>query len=345
MASPRVGERVVVVSTISDVARAAGVSVATVSRALRGLGRVNPATRARIIAVAKELNYVASPTATSLASGRTMVVGITAPTFTRWFFATLVSAIGAAVRVDGYQLLLFDLERNAGTARAELTAPLLSKRVDGLVSLNVPMTDAEQTLIEKLGLPLVAVGEPVAAHPFVQIDDAAAVRTATEHVISLGHSRIGYAGAAPKSGLLHTPSTRLGAFRDTLDAHGLTWRDDWFLDVDWTAGSSKPAAAACLTAADRPTAFVAASDELAFGILLAARDVGLDVPRDLSVVGIDDHELAGAFNLSTMRQDVVGQGRLAAEMLLALMAGEPADGAGVTFACDFVRRASSAPPP
>src|SRR3712207_3373079 len=97
-------------STITDVAREAGVSVATVSRALRGLDRVSPRTRERVFKVATELDYVASPTATSLASGRTQVVGVVAPFLTRWFFATLVSAIEKTLRRHGHHVLLFDLE-------------------------------------------------------------------------------------------------------------------------------------------------------------------------------------------------------------------------------------------
>src|SRR5687768_3396945 len=126
-------------STITDVARAAGVSVATVSRALRGLDKVSPETRARVRRVAAELEYVASPTAASLASGRTRVVGVVAPFLTRWFFATLVSGIEKSLRDHGHHVMLFGLEDESFDRRMRLTQSLLWKRVDGLVILNIPL--------------------------------------------------------------------------------------------------------------------------------------------------------------------------------------------------------------
>src|SRR5688500_11349798 len=117
----------VLMSTITDVARAAGVSVATVSRALRGRDKVNPETRARVRRVAAELEYVASPTAASLASGRTRVIGVVAPFLTRWFFSTLVSGIEKTLREHGHHVLLFDLEDESYDRRMRLTQAMLSK--------------------------------------------------------------------------------------------------------------------------------------------------------------------------------------------------------------------------
>jgi DNA-binding LacI/PurR family transcriptional regulator len=163
-------------TTISDVARAAGVSVATVSRALRGVNSVNAATRARVLKAAEALEYVASPTAASLASGRTRVVGIITPFMTRWFFATAISAIEKTLREHDYNALLVDLEADSAFERRPLTARMLNKRFDGLIVLNVPLRDEELALLEKLDLPTVAIGNPVPGHPLIRIDDEEAVR-------------------------------------------------------------------------------------------------------------------------------------------------------------------------
>ncbi|HYN29575.1 MAG TPA: LacI family DNA-binding transcriptional regulator [Dermatophilaceae bacterium] len=332
-------------STITDVARVAGVSVATVSRALRGLDRVSADTRERVLRVAGELDYVASPTATSLASGRTQVVGVVAPFLTRWFFSELVSAIEKALRGRGHHVLLLDLEDESYTSRLPLSQNMLWKRVDGLITLNIPMSGEEVALVDRLGFPLVAVGTPVPGRTCVAIDDAAAIRTATEHLIGLGHSRIAYVGAVPR-GAVHvlTPRTRLRSFEATMRAHGLATPAHWVRAADWTADAAAADACELLTGGDAPTAVVAASDELAFGVLAAARRAGVGVPRELSVVGVDDHYLSAVLGLTTVRQDVAAQGRRAAELLLAaLEADEPPLACTELVPTELVVRESSGP--
>lgn len=336
-------------STITDVAREAGVSVATVSRALRGLDRVSPRTRERVFKVAEELDYVASPTATSLASGRTQVVGVVAPFLTRWFFATLVSAIEKTLRQHGHHVLLFDLEDEAYDRRLPLSQNMLWKRVDGVITLNLPMTATELELVDRLGLPLVAIGTPVADRPNVRIDDALAMRVATEHLVSLGHERIAYIGAVPRNvAHIQTPQARLDAFRDVMREHGLTEQRQWILGSDWTADSAAEDTRTLLASPERPTAVAAASDEMAIGAMAAARAQGLRIPQDLSVVGIDDHALSNVLGLTTVRQDVAAQGRQAAEILLRALGVDAPGGATsdvVVVDTELVVRQSTAPPP
>lgn len=115
---------------------------------------------------------MASPTATSLASGRTEIVGVVAPFLTRWFFASLVSAIEKSLRARGHHVLLFDLEDESYDSRLHLSQNLLWRRVDGVITLNLPMTDEELALLDRLALPAVAIGTPMPGHPCVRIDDA-----------------------------------------------------------------------------------------------------------------------------------------------------------------------------
>ncbi|SER92788.1 transcriptional regulator, LacI family [Pedococcus cremeus] len=333
-------------STISDVAKAAGVSVATVSRALRGLDRVNPQTRAKVLQVAEQLQYVASPTAASLASGRTRVVGVVAPFLTRWFFATLLSGIEKSLREHGHHVVLFDLEAEPMGRRMRLTQSMLWKRVDGVVVLNVPMDDAERELIERLELPVVTVGNRVGGWPCVRIDDTAAMVLAAQHVIDLGHTEIAYVGVVPHdSDHLQTPLERRSAFLATMEAAGLSCPPEWLVDSDWTASGAAAHVVPVLTGAHRPTAVVAASDEMAIGVLCAARRLGIAVPGELSVVGIDDHTFADVMDLSTVRQNVDEQGRRAGQILMGQILGSdtpPPD--ELVLPVELVVRSSTAAP-
>ena len=309
-------------STISDVAKAAGVSVATVSRALRGVGRVSPRTRDRVLAAASELHYVASPAATSLVSGRSRGVVVITPYFNRWFFATVITGIEKVLREHGYHVLLCDLEGHSFDTRLPITQTMLWKRADGVVILNVPPMPAERSVLDRLGLPVVTVGNRQPGWPSVRIDDKEAMRVATRHVLALGHRDIGYAGTVPSSIThLQTPFDRRSAFTTVLHENGLRCPPEWTLECDWTAvGAAEHADR--LFAGDRyPTCVVAASDEMAFGVMSAARRRGLDVPGDVSVVGIDDHVHAGIFDLTTVRQDVEAQGSLAGSLMLDALHG------------------------
>lgn len=334
-------------STITDVAREAGVSVATVSRALRGLDRVSPRTRERVLKVATELDYVASPTATSLASGRTQVVGVVAPFLTRWFFATLVSSIEKTLRQHGHHVLLFDLEDDNYNKRLPLSQNMLWKRVDGVITLNLPLTEQELELVDRLGLPLVAIGTPVADRPNVRIDEDLAMRTATEYLVGLGHERISYIGTVPSNAAhIQTPQARLDAFRSVMHEHGLPEHPHWILESDWTADSAAADTRALLASDDRPTALAAASDEMAIGAMAAARAEGLRIPEDLSIIGVDDHVLSNVLGLTTVRQDVAAQGREAAGILLRALGVDTTEGRAnhVVVPTELIVRHSTAPP-
>lgn len=311
-------------STIGDVARAAGVSVATVSRALRGLDRVSPETRERVLKAAAELHYSASPAATSLVSGRTRGIAVVTPYFNRWFFATVISGLEKVLRDHGYHVLLCDLEGHTFDTRLPLSQSMFWKRADAVVILNVPLDPTERALLDRMGLPVVTVGNRQPGWPSVRIDDKQAMRIATEHVIGLGHKEIAYAGTVPASVThLQTPFDRREAFMAVLGEHGLQSRPEWVLKCEWTAESAAEHADRLFSDSHLPTCVVAASDEIAFGVLSAARRHRLDVPRDLSVIGVDDHVHAGIFDLTTVRQDVIAQGRCAGAMILDALAGRP----------------------
>ena len=333
-------------TTILDVARASGVSVATVSRALRGLDRVSDTTRARVLEVAAELHYVASPTAASLASGRTRVVGVITPFVDRWYFASLISAIEKSIRDRAHHVLLLDLE-DSPSRRLTLTHDMVSKRVDGAIVLNLPLTDAEEQVLRHLELPTVTVGNAFDGWSSVRIDDGSTVRTAVDHLVGLGHRKVAYIGAVLRADAYgEVPRERRDAFVSSMQRHRLPVPGDWIRLCDWTARDATVDAEALFTDADLPTAVVAASDEMALGVLAAAGRHGLRVPEDLSIVGVDDHPLAAVFGLTTVHQDVKAQAAQASALLL----GQLDRGAsrqqveGVVLPTALVVRESTAPP-
>jgi LacI family repressor for deo operon, udp, cdd, tsx, nupC, and nupG len=331
-------------STIKDVAQAAGVSVATVSRALRGVDRVRPQTRERIQRLAAEMDFVASPTAASLASGRTRVIAVVAPSRTRWYFATLVSGIDRRLRQHDHMVFLVDLEEEGDNPRRRLSQAMLLKRVDGVIALNVPVDEAELEVLDRLDLPLVAVGSPVPGRSLVRIDDVLTARVATEHLIGLGHTRT-FVGPMPDDiAQTQAPLQRLHGFRETVANHGLSLPPRFIIDAGWTALSASRAVTELLEAPDRPTAVMAASDEMAMGVLQAARRLGLRIPHDLSVIGIDDHVLSEVMDLTTMRQDLQAQGELAAEMLIRRMGDPTLPAEIVTAATELVLRGTTGSP-
>jgi len=305
---------------IEDVAREAGVSTATVSRALRGLPRVSDATRARVLEAAERMQYVASPHAASLAGGRTRAVGVVVPNVTRWFFGSVVHAAEELLREEGYDLLLHNITGDPESRRRLFTAHLQRKRVDAVMVLALQPTAEETAALEQTGSPVVVVGGYVPDWPCVRIDDVQAASDATQHLVDLGHERIAHLGGVPDpehAGLAFSaPSDRVRGYRQTMAAAGLSVDPDWVVTGDFTARAGLAACRTLLGAHHRPTAIFAGSDEMAFGAAQAVREAGLRVPEDISLVGVDDHELSEFFDLTTVAQPAGELGRLGARRLL-----------------------------
>ncbi|TDB78634.1 LacI family DNA-binding transcriptional regulator [Micromonospora sp. KC721] len=317
---------------IDDVARLAGVSTATVSRALRGLPTVSAATRQRVLAAAEKLEYAVSPSASRLAGGRTGTVAVVAPRLTRWFFATVVEAIEEFLHEAGYDLLLYNLGGREQVRQRVLRTANLHKRADAIMLVATPLGPADLTALAQLDLPGITIssGGDVPGWPCVRIDDVAAARTATRHLLDLGHRRIAHISGDPDDELAFTTHLdRRRGYREALRAAGVV--PDPSLDVESTfslAGGAR-ATAELLARGEPPTAIFASCDEMAMGALSALRDAGLRVPQDVSVIGIDDHDLAGVLGLSTIAQPAAEQGRLAARLLLDPLGayhGEPYPG-------------------
>ena len=179
----------------------------------------------------------------------------------------------------------------------------------------------------------------------MRIDDRAAMALATQHIIDLGHTEIAYVGVVPAtSAHLQTPLDRRAAFTATLSRAGLSCPPEWVIESDWTAPGAARDILPLLTGTHRPTAVVAASDEMAIGVMCAARRLGLRVPEDLSVVGIDDHALSGVLDLTTVRQEVDLQGRQAGEILIQQLQGRGAPPDETVLPIKLMVRGSTRPP-
>jgi DNA-binding LacI/PurR family transcriptional regulator len=335
------------VTSIDDVARAAGMSTATVSRALRGLPNVSDATRARIRDIADELGYVASSNASGLASGRTDTLGVVVPSVSRWFYTTVLEGVDAALREAGFDMILYNLASRDGDRERAFHRSLLRKRTDALIAIGVDFTDPERAQLLSVGHPIVAIGGPVPGIRNIGVDDRAVARLATEHLIGLGHRDILHLGGADDEGLnKRLPVDRRQGFLDAMEAAGLPVRDEWLLTGKFSPEVSRQVMAEVFANGPRPTAVFASSDEMAFGVMLAAQQGGLRVPDDLSVIGIDDHDMSASFGLTTVAQDPYEHGMLGARLLLnELRDGEPARRAGLRADYELLVRGSTGPAP
>lgn len=308
---------------IEDVAREAGVSTATVSRALRGLPNVAESTRRTVHRVATDLGYVVSRSASRLATGRTLAVAVISPYMERWFFAQSIAAVEAALRESGYDALLIGISPPSDGRRAPFEPGMLRGRVDAVVVLTVPLTGSELDGVRGLGLPTVYVGAAVPGALSVRIDDMAVAQCATEHLLELGHTRIAYVGGDPQQPLNFTaPADRRAGWMASLRHAGLEPDPDFDVPGHFTAPGGLAAGERLLSLPTPPTAVFAASDEMALGVVQAARRRGVRVPQDLSVIGVDGHELAALQGLTSVVQPVARQGEMAARMVLEALSGE-----------------------
>ena len=328
---------------IVDVARAAGVSTATVSRALRGLPNVTDDTRQRVLRAAAELGYVASPSASSLASGRTRTIGVLTPWVRRWYFANVVDGAERALRETNFDALLYRFEVSGGERR-RVEPSVLRRRVDGILVVGLPMGQSEVDDLVALGQPLIFVGSGPPGQLTVRLDDRRAGFDATRHLLGLGHTRIAHVTGDVDERSAWAPGTdRLEGWRRALRSAGLTPDERLVVQGDFDFETARAATRTMLRQHPDVTAVFAASDEMAMGAILAARDLGRSVPDDLSVIGIDGHDLGELVGLTTLAQSAQDQGTTAATLLLGMITGDPAP-EQVIFPTDLVLRTSTAPP-
>ena len=335
-------------SAIADVARLAGVSKSTASRALSGNGYVSGATRSRVQSAAADIGYVASSIASSLATGLTRNVGVVIPFVNRWFFAEVLEGIESSLISAGYDLTLYRLHHDATRRQHIFDYLLRRKRVDAVIAVGISLSPLEVRSLKALGKPIVGIGGEIPTISTVSIDDASASKFLTEHLVSLGHTQIMHLGGDQHEQMdFAVHSQRLAGVRQALAIAGLSHPGDFRAVAYSIPGGYAGALAVLSDPSTRPTAIVAGCDEIAIGVILAARQLGIAVPAQLSVVGIDGHALAELFGLTTLEQHPTVQGERAVQLILDRLTqhtGTIPD-ERITMPVDFVVRHSSTAPP
>lgn len=309
-------------ATIVDVGRHAGVSAKTVSRVFNGAPHVSDAIRERVHAVARELNYHPNVLAQALVRRRSHLIGLVYEKPSASYVVELQRGVLERLQDERYRLVVFPLSSIAQKPN-ELVGLVRSAALDGVV-LAPPASDNIQILedLSAAGISFarIAPTRRLDLEPNNMIDDVAAAREIAEHVIGLGHRKLGIIKGDPSHA---ATEARLLGYGQAFHAAGIAMRLDWVEQGLFTRESGHAAGLRLLQGRDRPTAILAQNDDMAVGALLAARELGLDVPRDLSIVGFDDSEVSQISwpRITTVRQPVFEMAAAAADMVIAQLDG------------------------
>ncbi len=303
-------------ATIRDVARSANLSIASVSRALNGHANVNPATRARIVAVAAELGYVPNAAARSLSTARTHAIGVVLPDFHGEFFSELMRGMDRAASAHGYQLLLSNTHSDNTMATHAITAML--GRVDGLVVMAPSFATAKLLRNMPVRVPMVLANTgDGTAHHSIRIDNRLGANSAVVHLLEQGCRRIVHIGGPADN--IDGHERREGfaaAMRALAPTQSIVVRDGEFQD-----SCGDRIVRELLDQGIEFDGIFAANDMMALGALHALRECGIDVPGEVAVIGFDDIPLAHYLALTTLRVDVAGVGGRAIDRLIAEISG------------------------
>ncbi len=331
--------------TIRDVARHAGVSVATASRALNGMDIVNPQTRDRILTVMSELGFSPSPSARRLSLGRTLTIGVVVSFLTRPQAAERLRGVDVVLTDSEFDLVIYNVE-SVQKRDHYLSTLADSQRTDGLIVMSLP--PPEGAVLSRSPVPVVFIdvhSPSVAAMPRVIGDDAAGGAIAARHLLDLGHTAIGFIGDAIADPFGFTSSRdREAGLTAELTRASVAIPDEWIGHGAHGRYQARELAHRILGGSRRPTAIFTASDTQALGVIAAAREIGLHVPDDLSVIGYDDIEAADYVGLTTIRQQLFESGRRGAEVLLKEIGLRSELPPVVPLTPELVVRATTAPP-
>lgn len=309
--------------TIDDIARLAGVSRTTISRVLNHKPDVDPATREHILRIIEEQNFVPSSTASGLAGGRSRLIGILIPAWAWPLIPDLTPGIVEAVKQTPYELVLYsindeDIERDRSDVINRLLASQLTA---GLLAIYPDRASQHLTRLYKQGFPIVIIDDQeVQVTPWVGADNTTGAYEAVRHLIKLGHRRIAHIQGPPEYLVSHD---RYNGYRKALLESGITPDPSLVLEGDFLPPSGRACASKffALPPEERPTAIFAASDQMAYGVLNAAEDFGLSIPRDVALVGFDDDAPSAHTRpaLTTVRQPYFEMGQRGIELLLSML--------------------------
>ena len=306
-------------TTIHDVARIAGVGIGTVSRVINNSPGVKPATRTRVLSAIAQLNYRPNPIARSMISKRTGAIGVIVPFFTRPFHTELLRAVQASLSRSGKELVLYDVE-NATQRNFYLSELPMLGRVDGLLLISLPLDDEFAVVIKESGIPVVLIDTYSPFFTSLVVENIEGAYQAVKYLIELGHRRIGFINGVIEGNIkFNQANDRLIGLHRAFGEAGLLFEPELMLTSEWNRSGGKQAALQLLSQEKRPTAIFAASDMQAIGVLEAAKDLHLNVPDDVSVIGFDGIEVAELLELSTIQQPMQRLGELGVSKLNEIM--------------------------
>ncbi len=329
--------------TINDVARLSGVSKKTVSRVINRSPLLNETTREKVEAVIAEIGYVPNPQARGLALRRNFLIGLIHDNPNAQMVLNFQEGVLEAIRDTEFALVVRPVDRRSPRMLEDVRSFLEKQRLYGVLLLPpISENDELSALCRELGCNYVRMGSAKLddeAH-LVESNDRQAVAGAIAELVSMGHRRIGF--VAGPEGFRSAHERALG-FGDAVEAHGLDRGPELMAEGNYTFDSGLAAGNRLLDASPRPTAIFASNDEMAAGVLHAARARDIDVPGDLSIIGFDDTAIAAHIwpPLTTVRWPIVAMARAAA---MKVIHPEAAHEQPSLFLSDLIRRASAAPP-
>ena len=333
-------------ATIRDVARRAGVGLGTVSRVINDSPLVSESTRKRVLQTIAELNYVPNPTARRLSMGKTLTIAVIVPFFTRPAQTGRLRGIENALVESDYDLTIYNVETVQRRDYCIREIPR-KERADGAIILSLSPRNEDIPFLLAADVPIVLVD---ANHPSlhqlnrVVINDIEGGRLATQHLIDLGHRRIGFISDYLEEPFNFTSSRdRFAGYREALQAARIPLQTEYHQQGEHGRHQAYCLAMEMLALPTPPTAIFAASDTQAMGVLQAARENSLRVPEDLSVVGYDDIEVAEYLGLTTIRQLLYESGQRGVELLLEILQEPSTQPICEVMPVELVARSTTAP--
>ena len=331
-------------TTIHDVAKRAGVGIGTVSSVLNNSRPVNDATRRKVLAAIAELDFVPNPSGRRLSMGKTHTIAVIITYFTIASQFERLRGVMSVIAESDYDISLFAVETIPQRNKVFQTVPRRG-RVDGLLIFSLTPTKQDLERIRQQKIPTVLVEASYANLPHIYLDDIGAARNAVEYLIGLGHQKIAYVSDYLddlfESGFSRN---RYIGYCQALEAAGLTIRPEYHHQEWPNRDNGRQMALKLLKLPDPPTAIFCFSDELAVGVLEAARELNLDVPGDLSVVGYDDVELARFAQLTTVRQNLFESGVQGVELLFDAIENPDTPPTHLQLPTELIIRQTTAPP-
>jgi len=329
--------------TIYDIARAAGVTAATVSRVINGRHGISAQTRERVIGVMKKERYFPSPAASGLRMKATREIGILSPFFIGDFFLKIFESLHRQLK--DYDLILYNAQTPAHR-REVIDRIVAEEKLCALIVASTPILLEEELVISSMKIPVVMVEARHPSYSSVDYDHRIGAFTAVSHLVELGHRDIAIIGGKAET-RLYSPigKERLRGYRMALTMAGLPLRDQYVMSGEWTSADAMASARALLALRRPPTAIFATSDVQAAGVLLAARELRVLVPEDLSVVGYDNIPFAEFLFLTTMWQRHDQLARNAATLLLEELRTGVRASERVMLQPELVVRSSTGAPP